>query len=90
MNDGIYCICESSYISTIVKYCYLKNIDNYEDVVSVMSYANMAIKPDLTIVFDAPPKVLIDRKYFNNPVNTPSIEDIEKVRTGYLLEAKTS
>jgi len=89
LNDGIYCICESSYIATIVKYCYQKNIDNYEDVAAIMSYANMAIKPDLTIVFDAPPKVLIDRKYSTNPEFSPSIEDLEKVRTGYLLEAKT-
>jgi dTMP kinase len=86
--DGIYCICESSYISTIVKYCYLKNLDNYEDIVSVMSYANMAAKPDLTIVFDAPPKTLIDRKYLSEADNSISIEEMEKIRTGYLLEAK--
>ena len=86
LTEGIYCICESSYITTIVKYCFLKQIDNYEDIVSVMSFANMNVKPDLTIVFDAPPKVLIDRRSSND---TLSIEDLEKIRTGYLLEAKT-
>jgi thymidylate synthase ThyX len=88
LNDGIYCICESSFISTIVEYCYLHNIDNYEDVISIMSFANMGIIADLTIVFDAPPKVLIDRSIVDKQLNNINIEDIEKIRTGYLIEAK--
>ncbi len=88
LNDGVYCICESSFIANIVKYCYSHNIDNYEGVISVMSFANMGIIADLTIIFDAPPKVLIDRSIDNQDGTKISIEDIEKIRTGYLLEAK--
>ncbi|HUY53308.1 MAG TPA: FAD-dependent thymidylate synthase [Candidatus Dormibacteraeota bacterium] len=88
LNDGVYCICESSFIATIVKYCYSHNIENYEDVISLMSFSNMGIIADLTIIFDAPPKTLIERSQNDARTDNISIEDIEKIRTGYLFEAR--
>ena len=90
LNDGVYVICEGSYISTIVKYCYLNNIDHYEDIINIMVFANMGISPDLIIVFDAPPKILIDRNSASNVDYQITIEDLEKIRSGYLLEAKNN
>ncbi|HUC79138.1 MAG TPA: hypothetical protein VMQ58_02750 [Candidatus Saccharimonadales bacterium] len=87
LSDGVYCICESSYISTIINYCFLNNIDRYDEIVSLMAFANMDIIPDLTIIFDAPPNVLIERRHGNG--RNLNIDETEKVRTGYLLEAKT-
>jgi thymidylate kinase/thymidylate synthase ThyX len=89
LKDGVYCICEGSYMSAIVKYCYLNGSDNYQDVITIMSFANMGIAADLTIVFDAPPKLLIDRKINNNKVGI-DIDELEKIRTGYLIEARNN
>jgi thymidylate synthase ThyX/thymidylate kinase len=85
LYDGIYCLSDRNYLSTIVEYFYHKKIvDNYSELTSIINLSNHHLEPDLTLVFDAPSQQLsesIDKESDNQNV-------IDEIRTGYLIEAK--
>ncbi|HUC95552.1 MAG TPA: dTMP kinase, partial [Candidatus Saccharimonadia bacterium] len=92
IDNGIYCICDRNYLTTLaIQYYGRSDVDDYDSLNSIIRFAVNDNEPDLTIIFDLPvqelSKRLNDRKSGDRFDNL-DVEFLERVRAGYLWEAK--
>lgn len=91
LNQGIHCLVDRSYLTTLaIQYYARGDIKDYDTIDQIIKFAIDGMEPDLTVVLDAPVKVLLDRmsgRYQADRFNTLHADFLEKVRSGYLWEA---
>lgn len=92
VENGIYCIVDRNYLSTLAVQYYARNdIEDYQALNNIINFAVDGFEPDLCIVLDAPTNVLIERvKNRNQGERFDNLEAsfLERMRAGYLWEAK--
>lgn len=91
-DAGCVCLVERNYLSTLATHYYAQdNPTSYDTINEIIAFAVGDREPDLTIILDAPADVLVSRMT-STPVagyaRTPDMHTLEKVRAGYLIEAK--
>ncbi len=91
INQGINCLVDRSYLTTLaIQYYARGDIKDYETINQIINFAIDGMEPDLTVVLDAPVKVLQERmseRYQAERFDTLQADFLEKVRSGYLWEA---
>jgi dTMP kinase len=91
-TNGVICICDRNYLSTLaIEYYGRGDLPDYEAVNSIINFAVGDMQPDITIVLDAPADVLAQRSKKRGQgecFDTLDLEFLERVRAGYLLEAR--
>ena len=91
VNQGINCLVDRSYLTTLaIQYYARGDIEDYETINQIIAFAIDGMEPDLTVVLDAPVKVLQERmskRYQAERFDTLQADFLEKVRSGYLWEA---
>lgn len=92
LDQGINCLVDRNYLTTLaIQYYARGDVENYEDIISIINFAVEDMEPDLTIVLDAPVSVLQERMRSRNAgerFDQLDAEFMEKMRAGYLWEAK--
>lgn len=91
-NSGVICICDRNYLSSLaIQYYGRGDIPDYEAVNSIINFAVGDMQPDITVILDAPSEVLAARSQQRGQgerFDSLSLEFLERVRAGYLIEAK--
>lgn len=91
-NQGVYCLVDRNYLTTLALQYYGRgDVPDYETINNIINFAVGDMEPDLTIVLDAPTKVLVDRlrdRYHGERFDRLDEDFLERVRAGYLWEAK--
>ncbi len=88
--NGIYCICDQNYLTTLaIQYYGQNNTSDYNVINQIIDFAVAGVEPDLTVVMDAAVNIMIENHEIqsSNNSNNVSEEYLEKVRAGYLWEA---
>ncbi len=85
MDSGKVVICDRFLLSSIAYQSYGKGLD-LEWVKLINEKSVEGILPDITILLDAPPSVGLKRAKCDNHFENEAL--LEKVRNGFLLEAK--
>jgi len=92
LNEGINCIVDRSFLTTLaIQYYGRGDIEDYSKINEIIDFAVDGVYPDLCIVFDAPANILKERlnqRDGGERFDQLDINFLEKVRTGYLWEAK--
>jgi len=91
--NGVYCLVDRSYLTTLANQYYGRgDINDYEKINQIIDFAVADMKPDLMLVLDAPVQILRERMAGRRSHGKFSSQDdsfYERVRAGYLWEAKT-
>lgn len=91
-DDGFVCLVDRSYLTTLAIQFYGRgDIADYERLNQIIDFAVGDVKPDLTIVLDAPVDVLMARKSQTGEKERFDQLDaafLGRVRSGYLWEAR--
>lgn len=88
LNSGTYCLADNNYLSLIASQYYgIGNSPSDASIGEIIKEATGQIEPDLTIVLDAPPLTLKQRLEERDKL-IPSEDYLERIRAGYLWEAK--
>ena len=91
-QQGIICLCDRNYLSTLaVQYYGRGDITDYEKLNEIISFAVDSAEPDITVVLDAPVNTLQQRakkRGGGEKFDNLDLEFLERVRAGYLIEAK--
>ena len=91
-DKGIICLCDRNYLTTLaIQYYGRGDLIDYEMVDEIIKFAVGGVEPDLTIILDAPAKILYDRINNRNQgerFDNLELDTIERIRRGYLIEAK--
>lgn len=89
---GFVCLVDRSYLTTLaVQYYGRGDITDYERLNQIIEFAVGNVKPDLTVVLDAPVDVLMTRKATTRETERFDQLDapfLERIRSGYLWEAR--
>lgn len=92
LNEGINCIVDRSFLTTLaIQYYGRGDIEDYSKINEIIDFAVDGVYPDLCIVFDAPANILKERlnqRDGGERFDQLDINFLEKVRAGYLWEAK--
>lgn len=90
--QGVVCLVDRNYLTTLANQYYGRgDIPDYDTINSIISFAVGDMEPDITIVLDAPVITLRERakeRGQGERFDNLDIKFLERVRTGYLLEAK--
>lgn len=90
-DKGVICLCDRNYLTTLaIQYYGRGDVPDYQAITSIINFAVGDMQPDMTIVLDAPVKILRDRTGNRTTVQQPHNLDeafLERVRAGYLWEA---
>jgi len=91
-ENGVTCLVDRSYLTTLaIQYYGRGDIDDYERINEIISFAVGGIQPDLMVVLDAPASMLRERvkhRYSGERFDNLDESFLERVRAGYLWEAK--
>jgi len=92
IEEGINCIVDRSFLTTLaIQYYGRGDVDDYQKINQIIDFAVDGMYPDLCIVLDAPTKILKERlneRDGGERFDQLDISFLERVRTGYLWEAK--
>ncbi len=92
VEHGVICLVDRNYLTTLaIQYYGRGDVPDYNTINAIISFAVGGIEPDLTIVLDAPVNVLRDRlkdRYHGERFDNLDDAFLERVRSGYLWEAK--
>ena len=92
LDQGIYCLVDRSYLTTLaIQYYGRGDITDYNRIMEIIEFAVGNDYPDLTIVLDASVDILksrIEDRYQADRFDNLDIDFLERVRAGYLIEAK--
>lgn len=90
--NGVICLCDRNFLSTLALQFYGRgNLPNYKLINEIIDFAVSDMQPDLTIIFDAPTKILYSRTRSRGQgerFDNLKLEFLDRVRSGYLYEAK--
>lgn len=91
-KQGVICLVDRNYLTTLaIQYYGRGDVPDYDTINSIISFAVGDMEPDITIVLDAPVMTLRERAIERGQgerFDNLSIDFLERVRTGYLVEAK--
>lgn len=91
-NKGFVCIVDRSFLSTLaVQYYGSKNNLNYSSILNILNFSVGNNWPDYMLVLDAPADYLHQRQLKRNGherFDALGLAKLDKIRAGYLLEAK--
>ncbi|HSW85776.1 MAG TPA: dTMP kinase [Candidatus Saccharimonadales bacterium] len=92
VDHGIICLVDRNYLTTLaIQYYGRGDVPDYETINNIIKFAVDGVEPDLCVVLDAPVNILHDRlknRYNGERFDNLSDEFLERVRAGYLWEAK--
>jgi dTMP kinase len=92
IEHGVICVVDRNYLTTLaIQYYGRGDVPDYQTINSIISFAVGGIEPDLCIVLDAPVNVLrarLDNRYNGERFDNLTDAFLERVRAGYLWEAK--
>lgn len=92
LNQGINCIVDRNYLTTLaVQYYGRGDIPEYSTINNIISFAVGDMEPDLCIILDAPVNILrerLDRRYHGERFDDLDDAFLDRVRAGYLWEAR--
>ncbi len=92
IEQGVTCLVDRSYLTTLaVQYYGRGDVPEYDTINNIISFAVGDMEPDLTVILDAPVEHLRKRaKTRGQGERFDNLDEnfLEKVRAGYLLEAK--
>jgi dTMP kinase len=92
VDHGIICLVDRNYLTTLaIQYYGRGDVPDYGTINSIINFAVDGVEPDLCIVLDAPVNVLRSRlegRYHGERFDNLSDAFLERVRAGYLWEAK--
>lgn len=90
--QGVICLVDRNYLTTLaVQYYGRGDVPDYDTINTIISFAVGDMEPDMTIILDAPVITLRERAQDRGQgerFDNLGIEFLERVRTGYLIEAK--
>jgi dTMP kinase len=90
-EQGVICLCDRNYLTTLaIQYYGRGDVPDYNTITSIIDFAVADMQPDLTIVLDAPVKILRERAHSRGSGERFDNLDesfLERVRAGYLWEA---
>ncbi len=91
-NAGVICLCDRNYLTTLANQYYGRgDVPDYQTINNIINFAVADMEPDLTVVLDAPVQVLRQRaeeRGKGERFDNLGEEFLERVRAGYLWEAK--
>lgn len=92
VEQGIICIVDRNYLTTLaIQYYGRGDVPDYDTINRIIAFAVNGVEPDLTVVMDAPVSVLKERAKHRGAgerFDDLDPEFLERVRAGYLWEAK--
>jgi dTMP kinase len=92
VEQGVICLVDRNYLTTLALQYYGRgDVPDYNTINSIITFAVGGVEPDLCIVLDAPVSMLKERlKDRYNGERFDSLDEafLERVRSGYLWEAK--
>jgi len=92
VEQGIICLVDRNYLTTLALQYYGRgDVPDYETINNIIGFAVGNMEPDLTVVLDAPVVQLLERtkdRYQGERFDGLDREFLERVRAGYLWEAK--
>lgn len=92
IEQGVTCLVDRNYLTTLALQYYGRgDVPDYDTINAIISFAVGDMEPDLTIVLDAPVVQLVERtqnRYQGERFDSLDREFLERVRAGYLWEAK--
>ena len=92
IEQGITCLVDRSFLTTLAIQYYARNdITDYKKMNDIIEFAVGEMVPDLMIVLDASVDILKDRvsqRYQGDRFDNLDTDFLERVRAGYLIEAK--
>jgi len=92
VEHGIICLVDRNYLTTLaIQYYGRGDVPDYDTINGIINFAVSGVEPDLCIVLDAPTDVLKERAGKRNAgerFDNLDIAFLERVRSGYLWEAK--
>lgn len=91
-EQGIICLCDRNYMTSLaVQYYGRGDIQDYDAITNIINFAVGDMEPDMTIILDAPTNVLrqrADDRGQGERFDNLDVDFLERVRAGYLWEAK--
>lgn len=91
-ENGITCLIDRSYLTTLaIQYYGRGDVQDYEKINDIIDFAVGDMQPDLMMVLDAPVETVKERtknRYSADRFDNLDIAFLERVRAGYLWEAK--
>ena len=91
-QQGVICLVDRNYLTTLaIQYYGRGDVPDYDTINTIISFAVGTMEPDLTIILDAPTDELAKRmagRKHGERFDSLDLQFLDKVRTGYLLEAK--
>ena len=92
INEGVICLVDRNYLTTLAIQFYGRgDVPDYNTINDIIKFAVGDREPDLTIVLDATVAILKDRlkdRYQGERFDNLDEAFLERVRAGYLVEAK--
>ena len=92
IDQGITCLVDRSYLTTLAIQYYARNdINDYKKMNDIIEFAVGEMVPDLMIVLDASVDILkerVSKRYQGDRFDNLDTDFLERVRAGYLIEAK--
>ncbi len=92
IEHGIICLVDRNYLTTLaIQYYGRGDVPDYEVINNIINFAVDGVEPDLCIVLDAPVNTLrerLDDRYHGERFDNLDDAFLERVRAGYLWEAK--
>lgn len=93
VENGVTCLVDRSYLTTLaIQYYGRGDVKDYDKINQIIDFAVGDMQPDLMMVLDAPVTTLRERvKYRYSGERFDNLDDsfLERVRAGYLWEAKS-
>ena len=92
VEQGVICLVDRNYLTTLaIQYYGRGDVPDYQTINGIIDFAVGGVEPDLCIVLDAPVNVLkerTDERYQGDRFDNLDAAFLERVRAGYLWEAK--
>jgi dTMP kinase len=92
VEHGVTCLVDRNYLTTLaIQYYGRGDVPDYQTINSIISFAVGDMEPDMCIVMDAPVPTLRERlkdRYHGERFDNLDDAFLERVRSGYLWEAK--
>lgn len=92
IENGVNCVVDRNYLTTLaIQYYGRGDVPDYDTINTIINFAVGDVQPDLCLVLDAPVQILRQRLANRNSgerFDNLDIEFLERVRAGYLWEAK--
>ncbi len=92
VEHGVICIVDRNYLTTLaIQYYGRGDVPDYDTINSIIGFAVDGVEPDLCVVLDAPVELLRERAHKRGAgerFDNLDINFLERVRAGYLWEAK--